>query len=66
MPALAGVTAWPDATGAHGADKADAEALRDAVTQHGLTQPCALDNEGTLRAAFQLEANELGLLSVRR
>ncbi len=65
------IAAWRAARGAanglrviaihtpHDAGEADAEQVRDAVTQFGLTEPCAMDNEGNLRAAFQLAANEL-------
>ncbi len=30
----------------------DTEAVRDAVTQYGITEPCAVDNEHKLRDAF--------------
>jgi thiol-disulfide isomerase/thioredoxin len=31
----------------------DAELVRDAVTEHNITEPCAVDNEHKLRDAFQ-------------
>ena len=33
----------------------DTEAVRDAVTQYNITEPCAVDNEHKLRDAFQNE-----------
>ncbi len=33
----------------------DTEAVRDAVTQYDITEPCAVDNEHKLRDAFQNE-----------
>ncbi|HYX40741.1 MAG TPA: redoxin domain-containing protein [Pyrinomonadaceae bacterium] len=33
----------------------DTEAVRDAVTQYNITEPCAVDNEHRLRDAFQNE-----------
>lgn len=33
----------------------DAEAVRDAITQHNITEPCAIDNQHKLRDAFQNE-----------
>ena len=33
----------------------DAEAVRDAVTTYGITEPCAVDNQHALRDAFQNE-----------
>ena len=33
----------------------DAERVRDAVAQYGITEPCAVDNEHKLRDAFQNE-----------
>lgn len=60
---LARVAAWRERFAARGlrlvavhvplseAD-ADAEAVRDAVTQHDITEPCAVDNEHKLSAAF--------------
>ena len=33
----------------------DAEAVRDAVTEYNITEPCAVDNEHKLRDAFQNE-----------
>jgi hypothetical protein len=33
----------------------DAEAVRDAVTEYNITEPCAIDNEHKLRDAFQNE-----------
>ena len=33
----------------------DAERVRDAVAQYGITEPCAVDNEHRLRDAFQNE-----------
>ncbi len=33
----------------------DAEAVRDAVAQYNITEPCAVDNEHKLRDAFQNE-----------
>jgi len=33
----------------------DTEAVRDAVTQYKITEPCAVDNEHRLRDAFQNE-----------
>ena len=34
---------------------ADAEAVRDAVAEHRIEEPCAVDNEGALGTAFQME-----------
>jgi hypothetical protein len=31
----------------------DVEAVRDAIAQYGLTEPCAIDNQHKLRDAFQ-------------
>lgn len=31
----------------------DTEAVRDAITQYGITEPCAIDNQHKLRDAFQ-------------
>lgn len=38
---------------------ADAEAVRDAVTQCGITEPCAIDNERKLCDAFQHEPGDV-------
>lgn len=60
------VSQWRDERGAQGlrvvavhmpryeADT-DAEAVRDAVTEYRITEPCAIDNEHKLRDAFQNE-----------
>ncbi len=37
----------------------DAEAVREAVALYGITEPCAMDNEHQLRAAFQHEQGEV-------
>jgi hypothetical protein len=36
-------------------DDRDTELVREAITLNRLTEPCAVDNEGVLRAAFQVE-----------
>jgi len=38
---------------------ADTEKVRDAVTEYGLAEPCAVDNERKLRDAFQIEEGDL-------
>ena len=45
MPSFEGATEWFNATGAHAA----------AAAKHGITEPCAVDNEHKLRDAFQNE-----------
>jgi thiol-disulfide isomerase/thioredoxin len=42
----------------HEAD-ADTEQVRDAVSLHNITEPCAVDNEHKLRAAFDNEQDDL-------
>ncbi|MBA3320238.1 MAG: TlpA family protein disulfide reductase [Pyrinomonadaceae bacterium] len=37
----------------------DAEAVREAVAMHKITEPCAMDNEHKLRAAFQHKQGEV-------
>jgi hypothetical protein len=60
------VAEWRDARAAEGLkvvavhmpryeSDTDAEAVRDAVTTCGITEPCAVDNEHRLRDAFQNE-----------
>jgi hypothetical protein len=38
---------------------ADTEQVRDAVALHNITEPCAVDNEHKLRAAFDNEQDDL-------
>lgn len=64
------VAAWRDERAADGlrviaihtprdeADR-DSEQVRDVITHCNLTEPCAVDNEHTLRAAFQNEQGHL-------
>ena len=40
-------------------DDRDTELVREAITLNRLTEPCAIDNEGVLRAAFQVEITEI-------
>jgi thiol-disulfide isomerase/thioredoxin len=37
----------------------DTEAVRDAVTQYDITEPCAVDNEHKLRNAFQNDQDDV-------
>jgi len=37
-------------------DDRDTELVREAITLNHLTEPCAVDNEGKLRTAFEVEA----------
>lgn len=37
----------------------DTEAVRDAVTEYDMTEPCAVDNEHKLRAAFENERGDV-------
>ncbi|HEY0082199.1 MAG TPA: redoxin domain-containing protein [Pyrinomonadaceae bacterium] len=43
----------------HSEVEADAEQVRDEVSLNQITEPCAMDNEGKLRAAFQNESDEV-------
>ena len=43
----------------HGEADRDAEKVREAVALCKLTEPCAVDNEGKLRAAFQHEEGDV-------
>lgn len=40
-------------------EDADAESVRDAILEHGITEPCAIDNEHALRERFGNESGDL-------